>query len=105
MYLLKLSEEKLIVIYFIMNFIDFLQLQKRKMGSRGVLNISYLTFSPKALHRLKKNLTGSKYPRSSLKFVHFGLNQFSVKSISSFSKKIHVYLSIQCVHHNYLLTK
>ena len=58
---------------------------KEGCGGGGGLNISYLTSSPKPLHGFKKNLTGSKYPRSSLKFVYFGpINQFSIHSISLF---------------------
>ena len=41
-YLLKLQKEKFIVIYFFINFIDFLQLQKGRMVAGGGVN--YLIF-------------------------------------------------------------
>ena len=57
------------------------------------LNISYLTSSPKPLHGFKKNLTGSKYPRSSLKFVYFGpINHLSINSISLFFQRKYMYI-------------
>ena len=52
---------------------------KKEGGWRGGLNISYLTSSPRQLHGLKKHLTGSKYPTSSLNF--FLADQFDFLSI------------------------
>ena len=73
-----------------------------------MLNISLLTSSPKLLHGFKKKkLDEKQVPKVFSQVGLFWADKyvFFQFHFSFFSKKIHVYSSIQCVHYDYFLTE
>ena len=90
-------------------FYWFFTTAKWKEGCVG-LNIQYLTSSPKPLHWFKKKkLDGKQVTKVFSLVCLFWADQSVFYQFHFFlffkEKHVHVYSSIQCVPHNYLLTE